>query len=81
VRSETNELKVVFVGVGTEFEDKRLGPNDSWAVRNELSGLMFPNQGYILFLQREVGPLSTRRTDGAEAIGPERGLSSVVLPA
>jgi hypothetical protein len=50
-RSETSDLKPIFVSVGTDdFEDLTF-PKGHWQVHRELKGLMFPRQGYILFIQ------------------------------
>jgi hypothetical protein len=50
-RSESPDLNIVFVGVGLDFEDKKTGPASYWPIDKEQGRLMFPNQGYILFLQ------------------------------
>jgi hypothetical protein len=51
VRSETPDLRAVFVSVGNEqFEDKRFGP--TYSIHKELKGALIPNQGYIIFIQR-----------------------------
>jgi hypothetical protein len=56
VRWKTDDLKVIFVGVGAEFEDKSLGLRDNWNIRKGMTGLLFPRQGYILFTQHAPPP-------------------------
>ena len=60
-RSEEATLVPVFQSVGTEdFDDKTMGPAGNWPVHREFAGLMFPRQGYVLFIQRQVSqPLLT----------------------
>ena len=60
----------VFQSVGTEeFDDRTMGPSGAWQIHREFSGLMFPRQGYILFIQRAVdtGIPSPRLTKPARA--------------
>lgn len=49
VRSKHDDLKVTFVGVGTDAFVPLT--SSGWDVHRELDGLMFPSQGYILFIQ------------------------------
>lgn len=54
-KSEDAGIVPVFQSVGTEdFDDRTMGPNGNWQVHREFNGLMFPRQGYILFIQRQV---------------------------
>lgn len=56
-RSMEPTLVPVFQSVGTgDFDDQSMGPEGIWSVHREFEGLMFPDQGYILFIQRRVLP-------------------------
>lgn len=64
-RSEEPTLVPVFQSVGTEdFDDRSMGPAGNWPVHREFAGLMFPRQGYVLFIQRQVSspPLTPTET-------------------
>lgn len=51
-RSNSDDLKPIFVSVGTEdFSDNAL-PGGPWAVHRLFKNLMFPNQGYLIVLQQ-----------------------------
>lgn len=54
-RSEEPTLAPVFQSVGTaDFDDRSMGPDGHWLVHREYNELMFPRQGYILFIQRQI---------------------------
>jgi hypothetical protein len=54
-RAESPGIVPVFQSVGTEdFDDQTMGPDGNWQVHRVFHGLMFPRQGYILFIQRQV---------------------------
>jgi hypothetical protein len=54
-RSEEPTIVPVFQSVGTpDFDDKSLGKKGTWIVDREFNDLMFPRQGYILFIQRRL---------------------------
>jgi hypothetical protein len=53
-RSATAEIVPVFQSVGTDkFHDKSIGRKGDLKVYRTLPSLMFPKQGYILFVQRQ----------------------------
>jgi len=53
VRSNPDELRTVFVGVGNDqFEDRAGGTGGIWSIHRELKRPLVPNQGYIIFIQR-----------------------------
>jgi len=54
-RSTDSGILPIFQSVGTEdFDDKAMAPNGTWQVHREFGGLMFPRQGYLLFIQRQI---------------------------
>lgn len=54
-KSEIPHLVPIFqpVGVG-DFDDRAMGAEDNWHVSREFNGLLFPRQGYMLFVQRRL---------------------------
>ena len=54
-RSTDRRILPIFQSVGTEdFDDCTMGRTANWHVHREFQGLMFPDQGYILFIQRQL---------------------------
>ena len=54
-RSDDPRILPVFQSVGTEdFDDRAMGPMARWHVHREFEGLLFPDQGYMLFIQRQL---------------------------
>ena len=54
-RSTDPRILPIFQSVGTEeFDDRTMGRTANWNVHREFTGLLFPDQGYMLFIQRQL---------------------------